>query len=207
MSSANGVEVSIEKVSLLHPTVFEAQGKLKSGPSQNVAGAASKPITGEALGKLAFTSPSSLVQCSNVRRQSFPNAASVSVNLALDPLDVEYYIFQPILTPITTTDEVLRPDKRKIQPVGGTKQATAASIKSTRILSKFWGDEQDTDMEPVTETESHIAYDTSRFLTTPCDIGKKKEKEEDQKRQSTPSSLMILLLLINLTLKTPTVKQ
>jgi len=61
MSNENEVEVSIENVSFLHPIVSEAQGKLKSGPSLTVAGATSKPITGEAFGKLPFTSPSSLV--------------------------------------------------------------------------------------------------------------------------------------------------
>ena len=79
---------------------------------------------------------------------------------------MEYSILQPILTLITTTDEVLGPDKRKIQIVDGTKQATAASIKSTRILSKFWGDEQDTDLELETDNDEILGQDKRKLQFT-----------------------------------------
>lgn len=62
-----------------------------------------------------------------------------------DPNFDEYLVLQPSITPITTTDEILGPDKRKVQFIEGTKNVSAASLKSAKILSKFWGDVMDTD--------------------------------------------------------------
>jgi len=48
---------------------------------------------------------------------------------------------EPDTDTITTTDEVLVPAKGKVQVSGGSKNVSAASMKSVQILSKSWGDE------------------------------------------------------------------
>lgn len=86
----------------------------------------------------------------------------MSASLARDPVFVQpvYNTLSPIITPITTIDEVLGPDKGRVHMTGSSKNVTAASLKSFQILSKFWGDEIDTDpatdstMEPETATAS-----------------------------------------------------
>ncbi|AES62086.1 DUF4283 domain protein [Medicago truncatula] len=84
-----------------------------------------------------------------------------------DPyVDTSLYHF-PLVTPITTTDEVLGPDKGKVIITGSSKNFTAASMKSVQILRKFWGDEEDTDpatdstMDPDTNTEKLDTCETS----------------------------------------------
>lgn len=73
----------------------------------------------------------------------------------------------PLVTPITTTDEVLGPDKGKVIITGSSKNFTAASMKSVQILRKLWGDEEDTDpatdstMDPDTDTEKLDTCETS----------------------------------------------
>jgi hypothetical protein len=104
----------------------------------------------------------------------------------LDPEDFEH--LQPIITPITTTDEVLGPDKKKNAATEVNKQASAASIKSTTVLSKYWGDEFDTDdnVDPEIDTDpqqaSHI--DTSKYLATPSDTIKKGKRGRPKKQRS-----------------------
>lgn len=48
---------------------------------------------------------------------------------------------QSIVSPITTRDEVLGQDKRKVHLFEGTKNTAAVCMKDGRILSKFWGEE------------------------------------------------------------------
>jgi len=71
-----------------------------------------------------------------------------------------------------------------VQPSDGTKQASAASIKSTKILSMFWGDDQDTDRDPETDNESHNWADATKFLVTTPDPGKKGKRGRPKKQQS-----------------------
>jgi len=160
------VEVSLGKEQLVHPTIAEDPGNLKRRTSQSVASVPKFPVVGSGNG-------------------SFPNAPSVSPGLAMDPGVYEPSRLQPIITPITTYNEVLGPDKRKVQSVNGDMKATVASIKSIKILSKFWGDCQDSDntADPETDIESHqtISADASEYLATPFDNGKKGKRGRPRK--------------------------
>jgi len=130
--------------------------------------------------------PSSLVHSSTPGRKGFPRATDVSIDLALDLVSLDAPILQPIITPITTSDEILGPDKSRVQPFFGSKQATAASIKSTRILSKFWGDEQDTDstvdIEPEIDSQQPSLEQLSQLLATA--YGKKGKRGRPKKQKS-----------------------
>ncbi|RHN78815.1 hypothetical protein MtrunA17_Chr1g0170041 [Medicago truncatula] len=57
----------------------------------------------------------------------------------------------PVITPITTTDEILGPDKRKVQFTVGPKNMSAACLKDGKALSKFLGVEPDTDIITTTD--------------------------------------------------------
>jgi len=50
------------------------------------------------------------------------------------------YLGAPIITPVTTTDEVLGPDKGRITQPVNTKNTSEACRKSEKILCKFWAD-------------------------------------------------------------------
>jgi len=62
-----------------------------------------------------------------------------------DPIFEDNVTLQPVITPITTTDEILGPDKRKVQFTAGPKNMSAACLKDAKALSKFLGTEPDTD--------------------------------------------------------------
>lgn len=103
--------------------------------------------------------PSSLVQNSNIGRLSFHNANAVSLGNARDPIFHDKLTLQPIISPITTNDEILGQDKRKVHFTAGPKNLSAACLKDGKILSKFWGDEDtdatDSTLEPDTDHEAH----------------------------------------------------
>jgi len=70
--------------------------------------------------------------------------------------------------PITARDEELGPDKRKIQAAESSKQYTAASLKSAKIFSKFWGDvvdsETDGTMDLDTDSEMNMHPVALKYL-------------------------------------------
>jgi len=149
----------------------------------------SNPGIGSANGRQLFpiSEPAPLVQESIAGRLSYPRASSVLTGLARDPeVDISS---QPILTPITTSDEVLGPDKRLVKVPEDNFRPTAASLKSTKILSKFWGDE-DTEPETDTDNQPAIEADASQFLTTHYDTSKKGKRGRPKKLKS-PNKLVV----------------
>lgn len=184
LSSDNDVEVSLEKGSFLHNIDLEAPSKLKSGPSKKMPDVTNKPHVDDVNGNYPIRSSSSLELSSKDGRMSLPSAAPVTTNLALDPDNVDGSILQTIISPITTSNEVLGPDKRKIHSVEDTNQATEASIKSTNILSKLWSDYNDNDLDTEPESDLHNLIDTSKYLETPGDTNKKGKRGRPKKQRS-----------------------
>lgn len=110
-----------------------------------------------------------------------------------------------LAVPITSIDEDLGPDKSKVQSSGGSSNHTAASLKSVKILSKFWGDMVDDDtatdstMEPDFDTEKQVAAmktcsDVEKYLAKQYELasqvkpGKKTKKQKSPKNQVGTSS-------------------
>jgi len=58
---------------------------------------------------------------------------------------------QLVITPITTTDEILGPDKRNVQFTVGPKNMYAACLKDGKALSTFLGVEPDIDTITTTD--------------------------------------------------------
>jgi len=165
----------IEKDEWIHHRDSESLGKFDDGPSKSMA--CSPGI------------PTSLVHSSTLGRMDFPKATAVSFDLALDPDLTEAPILQPIITPITTTDEILGPDKGKVQLFDGTKQATAASIKSTKILSKFWGDEQDTNNETNNDSQMANSENITPFPANALYTSRKGKRGRPKKQKSPNKAL------------------
>lgn len=184
LSSDNDVEISLEKGSFLHNIDLEAPSKLKSGPSKKMSDVTNKPHVDDVNGNYPIRSSSSLELSSKDGRMSLPGAAPVTTNLGLDPDNVDGSILQTIISPITTSNEVLGPDKRKIHSVEDTNQATEASIKSTNILSKLWSDYNDNDLDTEPESDLHNLIDTSKYLETPGDTKKKGKRGRPKKKRS-----------------------
>lgn len=98
-----------------------------------------------------------------------------------------------LATLITTVDEELGPDKSKVQVNPGIKTHTAASLKSIRILSKFWGDEvvdepaTDRTMEIDTDSEQYLAKHT--HITVQARSGRKSKKRKSPKIQASNGSV------------------
>jgi len=115
-------------------------------------------------------------------------APSNLAGLTLATEAFEHPILQPIVTPITTTDELLGPDKRKVHSCVGSKNATAASLKSAKVLCKYWRDIPDTDstVEPETDNDTQHANfaDVVKHLATPFDTGKKGKRGRPKKQKS-----------------------
>jgi len=100
--------------------------------------------------------PSKLVKRTSKLVELSSGTSPVSFGDAMDPTFYETTILQPIISPITTIDEILGQDKRKVQITDGPKKKSAACLKDGKVLSKFWGDE-DTDASDSTvdpETDS-----------------------------------------------------
>lgn len=97
-------------------------------------------------------------------------------------------------TLITTVDEELGPDKSKVQVNPGIKTHTAASLKSIRILSKFWGDEVED--EPATDRTMEIDTDSEQYLakhthiTVQARSGRKSKKRKCPKIQASNGSVL-----------------
>jgi len=146
---------------LTHSTNLEDPGNLVKRTSEPAALSSSNPLYDTVNGRLSFpiAGPSSLVQSSNTGRLSFPSATSESLGDARDPIHDDPLTLQPIITPITTTDEILGPDKRKVQFTVGPKNTSAACLKNGKALSKFWADEDtdatDSTFDPESDSEGH----------------------------------------------------
>ena len=134
---------SLGMIDLTHSTNLEHPCKLVKGNSQPAALSSSNHVLDLVNG-----------------RQTFPITATVaSLSDARDPFFHDNLTLQPIISPITTNDEILGQDKRKDHFTAGPKNLSSACLKDGKILSKHWGDE-DTDttdgtLEPDTDHEAH----------------------------------------------------
>jgi hypothetical protein len=87
----------------------------------------------------------------------------VSANIARDPIiNLQVVLTEnvtygtPIIMPVTTSDEVLGPDKgRTSKPVNNTNNSEACR-KSEKNLSKLWADDLDTDQASDSTLEPDI---------------------------------------------------
>lgn len=178
-SSENEGEIFIEKVSLVQNTNLEIPSNVMIGTSQPVICASNKLSEDVENGK-----SQSLEQCSNVGKRLFPSSSHAPAPLALDSENLGFSLMQSITSPITTTDKILGPDKGILQKSDGTEQLTAASLKSTKILSKLWGDAPDSDLGSETDNEFHNEADASKYLLTPSNTSKKGERGRPKKQRS-----------------------
>ena len=193
--SCKVVKDPMEKDVWIHPVVLEAPESLNDGPSKTVACIPNNPKKVTKNGRQVFpiVQPSPLVQCSHTGRLSFPSAVTKSAGQALDRDLNEHTVLQPIITPITTTNETLGLDKRKVNLVEGPKNMSAAYLQSGIILSKFWGDEQDTNADSTFDLESELEAhklkykfaDSSHYLA-PLSEPAKKSKRGRPKKQKSP---------------------
>jgi len=109
---------------------------------------------------ITILDPKSPAQCSKVGRLLFPSDMSVSASHVLDPtfdkasISAHLNTETPtIITPITNTDEILGPDKGRLNRPAITKNNTEACRKSEKILSKLWAD--DLDIDHATDNAMH----------------------------------------------------
>jgi len=157
------------------------------GLSQNVACILRSPIIGSVNGRQTFpiTKPSSPTQKGTTGKLLHPICTYELNGMAGDPEGLEHTSYQPIINPVTTSEEILGADKKVVNLQDVTWKATAASIKSTKILSKFWGEDLDSDsnVEPEADTVNHAdnILDTSLYLTTPSVTGKKGKRGRPKK--------------------------
>jgi len=88
----------------------------------------------------------------------------------------------PLIVPITSVDEELSLDKRVI---GGnscdTSNHSAASLKSVKILKKFWGDVEDDDSASDINTDMERA--TNIYLAKHTDIAFNTKSGRKTKKQ------------------------
>jgi len=127
-----------------------------------------EPVTGEAKSSDKDSTPITLdMQMDknpNVKEQSpgkgiSDNSTNIEVPGIIDrqcalitaPIFYGNITLQPVITPRTTTDEILGPDKRKVQFTVGPKNMSAACLKDGKALSKFLGVEPDTDTITTTD--------------------------------------------------------
>ncbi|RHN62261.1 hypothetical protein MtrunA17_Chr4g0045501 [Medicago truncatula] len=146
--------------------------------------------------------PTPHVQYSNAARLLFLGAETVSASSARDPIFVmqtappaKATLGDFILSPITTTDENLGPNKGKVTQSAKVVNNSEACRKSEKILSKLWADDLDTDqafdntLEPDTYTEQQQALlaahlEVHKFLSQPTDTVKKGKRGRPRKPKS-----------------------
>lgn len=168
-------EKSLGKENLVHSSNIEDPSKLVKRASKLVS----------------LSSSTSLDQSSIIGRMSFPNVTSVSFGNARDPIFYENIILQPIISPITTYDEILGQDKRKVQITDGPKNKSVACMKDGKALSRLWGDEDtdatDSTIDPKTDSEVNKAkfLDVTKYLISPYDVVKQTKKGRPKKQKST----------------------
>ena len=176
---------SLGKEILTQSTNIEASGTKNPKP---IALCSRTPLLDSVNGRQQFpiTDPSSLVQGSNIGRMSFPNATALSIGTTGDPTVDDSLTMQPIISPITTNDEILGQDKRKLQFTTGPKNSTAACLKDGKMLRKFWGDE-DTDSTLEPEDIEVFPPDADKFLDTPLEIGKLTKPGRKSRKHKSPN--------------------
>lgn len=174
-----------------HSTTLETSGKLVKKTSTAGALSSSNPLLGPVNGRQSFpiTGPSSLVQSSSIGRHSIPNTTVGSLGEAGNPSLDDTIHLQPIIIPITTTDEVLGQDKRKVLLTSGPSNISAACLKDGKTLSKYWGDvDTDSTFDHETDSEAHKTStqfpDASQYLETPFDKVQKSKRDRPKKQKS-----------------------
>jgi len=183
----------------LHSTNLDAPGDLVKRKSIPVALNSRSFLLDPVNGRQSFpiAGSTSLAQSSITGRRSFPSATTESFGMARDPSFDASFILQPIITPVTTFDEVLGPDKKQVQILDGPQNKSAACLKNGHVLSKFWGD-VDTDNTDSTfdhdtdNTEAHQIHTQfptiNKYLDTPFELPKKNKRGRPKKQKSpTPS--------------------
>jgi hypothetical protein len=117
---------------------------------------------------------------------TFPNATVVSFGTTRDPTVDDSITMQPIISPITTYDEILGQDKRKLQCTTGPKNTNAACLKDGKVLRKLWGDvDTDSTLEPEDMEVFPPAADM--FLTTPLEMGKFTKPGRKSRKHKSPN--------------------
>jgi hypothetical protein len=109
------------------------------------------------------------------------------------------FILSPIISPITTTDENLGPNKGKVTQSANVVNNSEACRKSEKTRSKFWTDDlnidqaSDSTLEPDTYTEQQQALlaahpEVHKFLSQTTYTGKKGKRGRPRKPKS-PNAL------------------
>ena len=181
-----GKDISLRKEDLTHNTLLDSTGNCVNRNSNSVNLGSSNPLLGPVNGKKTslITGPSSSAQGS-ISGRPFPIATNEPLVIAEDP----FFDDAITLEPVTLTNEILGPDKRKVQLTVGPKNQTAACLKDGKVLRKFWGDEDtDSTYEPDIETDVYRANshfpDASHYLDTPCDKMQKSKRGRPKKQKS-----------------------
>jgi hypothetical protein len=130
---------------------------------------------------------SSPKQGNHIGRQTFPSVTFASTSEVCDPLPIiqfgsstilspvknstpitslvidlnanEDQVAAKINTPVTVRHELLGLDKGPLKSAEGVKLISAASAKSVKIMSKFWGDIADEDVVTDSTVEPDSDYD------------------------------------------------
>ena len=131
-----------------------------------------------------ISGPPPLMQSSSIGRLSFPNATVVSLGEARDPFGDDSMTMQTVPAPITTINEILGKDKRKVQPRAGPENLSAACLQDGKLLSKFWGDEDTDATDSTVEPEGNQLPDASPYLISPIASVKKSKKGRPRKQRS-----------------------
>lgn len=115
------------------------------------------------------------------------NTTLVSPGFDKDPIVDDAFILQLSIGPITTTDELLRQDKSKVQISVGPSNLTAACLKDGRVLSKFWCEDvsDNTDIEHESDSLIQKSIPQSDFyLVSPTEKLKSTKRGRPKKKRS-----------------------
>lgn len=144
-------EISLENENLIHNSNLEVFVKLDKKNSKHVALNSDISVLDPVNGRKSFPiiGPSSLVHVLDTvnGRQTFPiTDTALSLGDVRDSIFHDDLTLQPIISPITTiispittNDEILGQDKRKVHLTTGPKNLSAACLNDGKILSKYWG--------------------------------------------------------------------
>ena len=128
-----------------------------------------------------------------VKRTSKPvelssGTSPMSPGKALAPTFDEHIILQPIISPVTTRDEILGQDKRQVQVVNVPKNTSAVCRKDGKVLSKFWGEEDtdatDSTIDPESDSELQRATSPTASQYLVSDTVKKGKRGRPKKQRS-----------------------
>jgi len=147
-------QVSKEIVHLNQIANSKVSDDVNNEPSEPAILNSTKNILEADAGSQTFTTsvPHSPEQCSQAGRRLHPSAATVSAifvgdpNLSKQAASSKIATYDDtIITPITTYDENLGPDKGRISQPANSKNTSEACKKREKLLSKFWVDGLDSD--------------------------------------------------------------